>query len=659
MLGSVPKSVCSRLGLIGSLVCLSACDDTPSLPHTGFGLEADLVVPQAGGDLGHDARRRFDVAFDLGLDQSEDVRRVTDRDTESDLRFVAVDVAADVSATGLLGSGAVERTALTLRSLTQGTDPGVRLDLEAWALPDEAAEPALRFEGRLVLDGESTGGAFEDHVDTFRYTNARDSTRKHLPDFDFAFVQDGSHLIPTARGVQLGAHPEWEYVVEPGRVWLEDDDQGFHRASFAFALAQKNANCVHNGVMTFLFREDGTTSRLAYQISSETCLYFKFDMWGLLSADYLPGPIADAAGVIEDYRDERRGRLPIHSIDALASVHPNVDPARFGSSAEVDPDHMTVYGVVVDGQHYRGGCETRHGSYPFCDHVVLPSYSTAKSIFGGLGLMWLEERHPGVKDETIASHVSECVDHGGWADVTLEHALDMATGNYTSAFYLRDEGATHTNDLFLPLDHASKVDYACNQFDRRVAPGTEWVYHTSDTYLLGTAMQAALRAREGVGQDLFDRLADDIFEALELSPTALVSRRTYDALRQPFVGWGLFLHPSDVARLGQFVGGDRGVVAGNQVLDLALLDAALQRSSSDRGLEPQSGYRYNNGFWAKDIGAEVGCAGPLWVPFMSGYGGITVLLLPNGVVYYYFSDDEDFAWLEAARAADSIRSICN
>ena len=33
-----------------------------------------------------------------------------------------------------------------------------------------------------------------------------------------------------------------------------------------------------------------------------------------------------------------------------------------------------------------------------------------------------------------------------------------------------------------------------------------------------------------------------------------------------------------------------------------------------------------------------------WIPFMSGYGGITVAMAPNGATYYYFSDNEEFSW---------------
>ena len=60
---------------------------------------------------------------------------------------------------------------------------------------------------------------------------------------------------------------------------------------FPFALVEINANCVHNGVLGFLYRADGRISKAAYQVSSETCAYFKADLWGLLIASYTPHPV--------------------------------------------------------------------------------------------------------------------------------------------------------------------------------------------------------------------------------------------------------------------------------------------------------------------------------------------------------------------------------
>jgi hypothetical protein len=43
---------------------------------------------------------------------------------------------------------------------------------------------------------------------------------------------------------------------------------------------------------------------------------------------------------------------------------------------------------------------------------------------------------------------------------------------------------------------------------------------------------------------------------------------------------------------------------------------------------------------------------------MSGYGGISVAMLPNGSVYYVFSDGAQFKWAEAAIESHKLKSFC-
>ena len=46
------------------------------------------------------------------------------------------------------------------------------------------------------------------------------------------------------------------------------------------------------------------------------------------------------------------------------------------------------------------------------------------------------------------------------------------------------------------------------------------------------------------------------------------------------------------------------------------------------------------------------------MPFLSGYGGITLARFPNGVVYYCFSDGGAHRWDRAIRGADKIQPMC-
>lgn len=560
----------------------------------------------------------------------------------------------------LAGSGAVSRTLLTSSTLLTGTDPGSRINLSGYALPANAAEPTNFFQGRLTLNNTATGGGFAEIVDTYGYTGAIDNPRKHLPPFDFEFIQTGSHIFPLQRGSIASAHANWEYVLSPGRVWDENSDNGYTRAAIPFSLQQRNANCVHNGVLTFLFKNDGSVSKVAYQIASETCLYFKVDMWGLLPATYNQYLITDAAALKATYQAEVAGRLPVRALSTIGTYHPGVDAAKLAAPNGTDASHISIVGFVVDGYHYVGGCTTRYGTYPYCEALVVPSYSAAKTAFAGVAMMRLEKKYPGTRNAFVSSWVSNCASDGNWNDVTLNNVLDMASGNYGSATYMSDEGATHTNNLFNVDSHASKISYSCTQYARKATPGSQWVYHTSDTYIAGTMMNAYLKNAEGSTKDLFaDLVVNDLWTPLNLSPTAKYTRRTYDTTAQPFTGWGLIWLRDDIAKIGKFLTIDDGMIGGVAQLDAAQLNAALQKTSSDRGVVPLTNYYYNNGFWALNAQSNLGCSNAAWIPFMSGFGGITVLLLPNDTVYYYFSDNDTYLWMEAAQESAKIRTLCN
>ncbi len=549
------------------------------------------------------------------------------------------------------------RADLSFDSLTTGPAMAGPVPLSAFGPPAGASAPDGRLSARLTLDVSAARLAIKVLHDDSGDTLAEQAARVTLPPFDFAFVRDGADLIPVQRGVAVGDHPAWDWVVEPGRVWREQGDRGWLRAAVPFALQERNANCLHNGVLTFLFKPDGSVSSVAMQIASETCAYLKFDAWATVPARLTPTEVADAGAIIAAWRDEVAARLPVRPLAELARLRPDLNLAAFALGPPKDGDPPTAFGLVVDGVHYAGLCQTRHGDYPFCDVLGLPSYSTAKSVVGGVGLMRLEALHPGSAQALIADHVSACAGDGDWTGVTLANALDMATGVYGSTAFEADENAPAGRVFYDVEDHAAKAAHACGQFRRRATPGTKFVYHTTDTYLLGSAMSDRL-ARAGEG-DLYDDLIAPLWRSLRLSPTILGTRRTYDAARQPFTGWGLTYHRDDILRIAGWLE-DGALIDGRQVLDPELLAAALHRNPSQPGL-PAGGttYRYKAGFWARDIGGPLGCARPVWAPFMSGFGGISVVLLPGGVTYYYFGDSGVFDWAPAAVEAARIGDMCS
>lgn len=509
------------------------------------------------------------------------------------------------------------------------------LPMSAYAMPFGAEPAQATFKGRLrfaVAPGEARHVLL---VDRWKIATPGGEWGV-LPAFDFGFVATAGQLVPVERGLVTGSGDWWDWVVGPGRTW-QDGDTGWSRASVPFALIEKNANCTHNGVLTFRFRGEGEVSRVAYQLSSETCWYFQFDAWGTAAATRVPDASFDPERVALAFRAETSRRLPVKPIEQLALDHKGLDVANFGSKEDIDPRDMTAFGVLVKGVHYAGGCETRTGRYPYCDEMVLPSYSLAKTIFAGLALMRAEQLHPGVRNFTVTDYVPECREAGGWDGVTFGNLLDMSTGRYDSTAPEADEDATNSERFFLATTHAEKVRIACTRFPRKEAPGKRWVYHTTDTYLLGTALAAWWKHEKGADADFYrDLLVEPVFKRLGLSPELATTRRTLDAAAQPYAGWGLVLRRDDLVKLGGFLTLGDGMLGPERIFDQAMLRAALQRDPADPGLQATNrDFRYNNGVWAWNIAETLGCRQPAWIPFMSGFGGISVVMMPNGIVYYY------------------------
>jgi hypothetical protein len=533
--------------------------------------------------------------------------------------------------------------------------------MSAFAPPaDDAAGTRHVFEGRLHLVRERSEHGFRALLDRYGDAGANGRAAMHLPEFDALLVQSGPALIPVRRGVIRGAHPEWELILEPGRVWDEPGDGDATRAALPFALEERNANCMHQGVLTFLFRGDGSLSDVAFEIAHETCAYFQFDWWGYAEAAYAPQAIPGAAEVVARYREEVRTRLPVRPIATLAQDFPGARAEDFASPREVPPPSLSSDGLVVDGVVYAGDCPTRFGPYPFCAALDLPSYSLAKSIDGGIATFALAALYPEVLGAPVADYVPACAGPGGWQGITIENTLDMATGRYLSSEDNQDEDSADMLGFFTAETHAKKIAFACTHYPRRALPGVQWVYHTTDSYVLGTALDAFYRAKVGAGADVYDDLlVRDLWSALDLSPALAAPQRTYDAVRQNWTGYGLTLHADDVAKIAMFLQSADGRLGARQVLDRQLLDEALQRDPMHRGLRAGSDdLRYNHGFWAWNAQRTLGCRDPTWIPFMSGYGGILVALFPNGMTYYYFSDGGVFRWALAAAAADRLRSFC-
>ena len=409
-------------------------------------------------------------------------------------------------------------------------------------------------------------------------------------------------------------------------------------------------------MMSFAYQASGQVSRVAWQISSETCRYLKINLWGTLKASYQPGSVASADKHIAAHQHHSLSRLPVKPLESLVDDHPGL-PLR-GLVPE-DAENTSAHGFVFNGIHYLGGCQTRHGPYPFCEELVLPSYSLAKSIFAGTYYLHLINGWPEFSESIVAELVPQCrLQDGRWDDVTMSDLINMTTGNYEESSHALDELADKMQAFFLAEAHEDKVRFACEAWPRKSSPGTTAVYHTTDDYLLGTAMNAWVRAQTSPETDIFsDFMFPKFLEPLKLSPLMSWTQRTYDQAAQPFTAYGLMMKPDDVVRIAHFLNysyDEQGL------LNQEGFDQAMFRDVNEqvRWFEG-NGNAYKTGFWGTELSLQLGCEKETWVPFMSGYGGITVAMFPNGTIYYHFSDGNYFRFLPAALASHALRDMCN
>jgi CubicO group peptidase (beta-lactamase class C family) len=537
--------------------------------------------------------------------------------------------------------------------LLNGSDFNSPVDNHFLALPEDADPPDHIFEGYLELIDEATGGSAK----IIQGGEGLASEANHLPEFDFEFVQSGSYLIPARRGLSITEHPMWNIILEPGRVWQQKGDRGLSRASFPFTLVVKGGNSSFNGAMTFLF-DDMHISKVWYQVTQETAISFRMDMWGLLNASYHPEIVENAGQIRQSFEQELANRFPTRPIEQLAEDYPDVNIEAF--SRHVLPENMTTYGVVVNGVNYRGDCPTRYGNYPYCEWVRMASFSTAKTAFVSMAMMRLGQKYnPHIAELLVKDYVPEAADSpGDWDKVTFNNLLDMATGNFSSFAYMVDEEGRIFNEFF-SLDKYKDMIRVAFDWPHKAEPGTLWNYRSSDTFIAVQALQNYLRTREGPNADLFDFIVREVYEPVKLGPGIFTTQRTSENNWQghPLGATGMWWIPDDIAKLTTLLNVNHGKVNGEQLLLSDMLTGALQADPNDRGVKRPGGM-YNNTFWADAFTSANGYDCSFYVPYMAGYSGNIIALMPNGVTYYYFSDNRDFNWHDAVREADRIAPLC-
>src|SRR5215475_1505601 len=479
------------------------------------------------------------------------------------------------------------------------------------------------------------------------------------PAFTVAVLTPGEHLVPVVCGF---LPPSQLVIVSPGRIWSEPGDQGMSRASFPFLVADISG--AHNGLATFVF-DDTRVSNLWIQITQETAEWARNDLWGGVPMTYTPGAIADEAVVRREFDAEQQRQVPIKPWSALpASARAALD----AFDGEVATEDVSASGLVVDGTIYVRGCNTRTGPFPYCREMRNAAFSVTKSAAAAVALLRLAQKFgDGVFDLKISDYLTVTATHDGWKNVTFADALNMATGigerspQRQPNDFRADENRPRMFEWFRKQTLKDKLDVAFSYPKYPWSRGEVFRYNTTHTFVLAAAMDAFLKRRAGPNAHLWDMVVTEVYRPIGILHAPMLHTTETDGSRGvPILGFGLSPTIEDIAKLATlFQNGGRH--DGQQLLPAKRIAEALYRASDTAGLplgrRTQFGSpHYHLSFWSIPYRTNSGCF--FQIPYMSGYGGNIVALLPNGISAFRFADAMSYDQEALVLGAEAIRPFC-
>lgn len=311
---------------------------------------------------------------------------------------------------------------------------------------------------------------------------------------------------------------------------------------------------------------------------------------------------------------------------------------RFMDDLAEYPDHW-IHGVVVikDGrlvfEEYFPGedldlSDLENGlamaSRDFDRDTLHCLASNSKSVTSLLMGIAIDEGLVRGTEETMFSYFPDYanLNDGAKGQITLGHMLAMSSGlPWTEAYSYEDS----RNDLNAMVYSDDPIGYVLEK-KTIAAPGTEFIYNSGTTNLLGEIIRRAsgMTLAEFAEQRLFEPLAIDAYEWYSFP----------NAPQMAVASSALYLRPRDMAKLGQLYL-DGGVWKGQRVVSEGWVTRSTQEhvtmvaaDSPVPGLNPAYGLQWWLGTFA---------TGETETFFAAGYGGQFIFVLPKPELVVVFT----------------------
>jgi CubicO group peptidase (beta-lactamase class C family) len=188
-------------------------------------------------------------------------------------------------------------------------------------------------------------------------------------------------------------------------------------------------------------------------------------------------------------------------------------------------------------------------------------------------------------------------------------------------------------------------------------PGEVARYNSINTFVLGVAMDAFLKSQQGAQADIWDMVIEEVYRPIGIWHAPILRTVEPDGSRGlPIFGYGLYPTADDIAKVAQLYH-DGGSHDGEQLLHPARLATALHRiegaglPNGDRNAIGE--FRYSYSFWAlpyRTTGDDL-----MMVPYMTGYGGNLVVVMPNGITAFRLMDAFNYDVESLTRVGEALR----
>ena len=539
------------------------------------------------------------------------------------------------------------RNQLTAEQLLGDSMPAY-VDMSFYAQPEWAGEAVHHLSGSVSFQDTRMEMTYPDGRDPYEGENI-------FPGITIDFITHDGELIPVQKDLMVIGNQSksfWDVMVGAGKVWHEEQDGEWSRASFPITLTDRYIGQSRNCVATFVYKAD-TISSACVQCSQETADLNDHQVGNMLvrlHANYQPGRYADSAQVVDRHRRFKKRRLPVLPLSTIDADH---EVADYFEKSFYTNASTSLGAVLMDGKLYLHPPKTRHGLYPYPAEMRHGLYSVTKSMAGALSLLYFAERYgEGIFDALITDYVPALADHPGWQGVTFSHTLNMVTGT------VGDEGAEHLlNTLILARTAEEAIHNIANLGDAPEPPGSSFNYASTNLFVLSYALQKYVEEKEGAGTYYWDLVRDHVLKPIGAEYFNVMHTVETDGSKGiPRLAYGALPTIDEAAKIAMLFTNE-GSCKGEQLLNREKTREALGRTSWP-GYSTNNDYRgkyYRHGFWATDLRAN-GCNVNL--TYMLGFGANYVWFFPSGAVAFRFMDEYDLDFKDLVKAVEQIRWSC-